>query len=723
LPKQNVALELYYDSAWNDVAAAAEVFAEDPIVIKRGQSDEGSAFRPCSITCQLNNATDKYRTSNPVSPLYGKAGRNTPMRVKVGGTVRGVVEASSWATDQTQEFRQTPRRGKAWVDVAGGGLLQRIGQWTQPLRSALYRYVAKSGVTPAEWWPMEDVDGSVAAVNAAGGPSMTPVTAVRYTLPDGSVLPPGGAPKFADGAGIPGSDNLPSFQGGGTLAADVRTAAFNGYAIDWVMQFAAGTDDGGTTSADVLRWRESGTYVMFTVNVVKSHVTVFHANAADALTLTSTGSADAAIDVYDGTPHHFRYQVRQNGGNYKAELYVDSALYATADNFVPGMTGTVGVPTHIEWNPGEQRGDYMPVAAGHLIVWASGQVGDQPAVFFALNGYAGERAGSRFARLIDEELGSGHYYVSASYTSSMPMGPQRPDSLPNLLKEIVDTEDGLLLDYGSDLKLYLLCRVDRYNRTPALALAPTDLPALPVEVTDDLNVHNLVTASQRDGGDATAEDSTGPLGTASPPTGAGEYKQTVNVNLYDPDDELPQVANWWLRRGTVNLPRFPQVTIDLAAKPSLITAVEAVDVGDVITITGFREYTIRLHVLGWTETIGTHTRTITFTCAPDQQFVVGVYDSTSSRYDLRSSTLNADKDSTTTSMTFKQTSDETWSTTSTPYDVMLGGERITVTSMGARSGTGPWLQAATVTRSVNGVVKAQTAGSEVHIATPGRWAL
>jgi hypothetical protein len=53
------------------------------------------------------------------------------MRVKVGGTVRGVVEASSWAADQTQDFRATPRRGKAWVDVEGGGLLQRVGQWTE----------------------------------------------------------------------------------------------------------------------------------------------------------------------------------------------------------------------------------------------------------------------------------------------------------------------------------------------------------------------------------------------------------------------------------------------------------------------------------------------------------------------------------------------------------------------------------------------------------------
>jgi hypothetical protein len=165
------------------------------------------------------------------------------------------------------------------------------------------------------------------------------------------------------------------------------------------------------------------------------------------------------------------------------------------------------------------------------------------------------------------------------------------------------------------------------------------------------------------------------------------------------------------------------VTIDLGAKPSLITAVEAVDVGSVITITGFREYTIRLYVLGWTETIGTHTRTITFTCAPDQQFVVGEYDAGTSRYDLRTATLSGAWTSTQAAGTFQMTADESWSTTSEPYDLMIAGEQITVTNMNARTGTGPYFQSANVTRSVNGIVKALTSGAEVHIATPGRWAL
>jgi hypothetical protein len=69
------------------------------------------------------------------------------------------------------------------------------------------------------------------------------------------------------------------------------------------------------------------------------------------------------------------------------------------------------------------------------------------------------------------------------------------------------------------------------------------------------------------------------------------------------------------------------------------------------------------------------------------------------------------------------TDDESWSTTATPYDLLIGGERITITTMNVRTGTGPWFQSANFSRSVNGIVKAQANGTEAHIATPGRYAI
>jgi hypothetical protein len=268
-----------------------------------------------------------------------------------------------------------------------------------------------------------------------------------------------------------------------------------------------------------------------------------------------------------------------------------------------------------------------------------------------------------------------------------------------------------------------------------LELDVTDLPSsLPPEVTDGLGAWNVLMASQRGGVDFTARDDTGPAGTQDPPDGRGEKRQTVDVNVYDETAQLEQTAYWWLNRGTVDLPRFPRVTVNLAALPSSkIAEVEAVDVGKVITISGYREYVIRLYVLGYTETIGTHSRSIVFTCAPDRQFEVAVYTAdgatltpTVRRYDSATTTL-AEAITTTETLWDITTVGEgdVWSTTSEPYDWIVNGERVTVTSMTAAAGSGPYTQTATVTRSVNGVVKTHSSGDAIrmHPDQQARYAL
>lgn len=721
---QNVAVQLYYSGAWHQVEP--EVFIDNQINIERGQRSAEQPAEPDAVDLRFNNITDKYRPSNPTSTLYGRAGRNTPLQVLVDSDPRATVEASTWEPGQTDDFRVSPARGLRWVDVQGKGVLDRIAQWKQRLRSPIYRAVKLSGVEPAEYWPTEDVNGSSQAVSAVGGAPMLPITYVRYTLPDGSPLPPGGAPQFGQGNGVPGSAALPSFQSGGTLAAAIRAASFNGYAVDWVMQFAAGTDAGGTTSADVLRWQESGTYVMFTVNVVKGSVTVFHANAADARTGASTGSCVAALDVYDGAPHHFRYQVRQNGGNYLAQMWIDGLFYATADNFIPGMTGTVGAPTSIQWNPEEDQGDYMPTAAGHLIIWASGQIGDQPPIFTAAGGHTGETAADRYARLMIEEGLA--FVVIGDPAGSWPMGPQPVDTLDNLLQECARTEDGLIFDDRDQVRGKFRTRGSLYDQVPALELTyPTDVYPPFKEVIGGFTVANRVTVSQRGGGTFEKSLDSGPLGTQPPPDGVGEYKQTVEVNTASEQDDLPALSGWWLGRYTVDTPRFTAVTVNLTDRPDLAPDASAVDIGDRITITAYVEYIVDLIVIGISETIGSHTRKITYTCIPGRQFLTGIYDDTTRRYDSKTTTLNAAVTNSATTLVFKTTDPgDLWRPGGGGYDVLTSGEQITVPpgGMGAVTGTGPYLQTATgCTRSVNGVIKALSANEPIHVFNPARWAL
>ena len=326
------------------------------------------------------------------------------------------------------------------------------------------------------------------------------------------------------------------------------------------------------------------------------------------------------------------------------------------------------------------------------------------------------------------------YATNGDLDATAAMGGQPAEPLAVLLQEITITEDAVQFESKSVINLILTVRNFRYNLTPALVLDadddPSGMPKLPAEITDDLPIHNLIVVSDRAGGEYTVEDSTSPMGTQPPPDGRGEYRQDRDVNLFDPNVQMPQQANWWLRRGTVNLPRYPQVTVDLAALgPEKIVEVEAVTVGSVIEIDGYREYTIRLHVLGYTEVIGSTSRIITFTCEPDQQFQTGVYDGDSEytpRYDLRSCTLSAAAAAAATTLSLAIVDDETWSQTSA-YDLLISGELIGVPvgAMGARGGTaGAYTQTITgALRGRNGIMKLLPAGAEVHIETPGRWAL
>lgn len=704
--KQPVAVELFYDGAWRDVTADDDVLARSPITITRGQSAEGNAFRPCSVACTLDNTDDRYRTSNPMSPLYGKAGLNTPTRVSVAGTVRGTAEASSWTPDQTRDFRQRPKRGSAWVDLEAGGILQRIGQWSEKVRSPFYLYNSAID-TSVGYWPMEHSDTVQRLFTPTPGARSNVLRGVEF----GSRTRAAGSAPTIDLPSGPGVRVTGQFAPNGTPGSTL------GWQISFTVNFGDLGETGGFHNFALWTMTNGVTYGLSWVDGTDLVMDAF--NADNSLVFQQTWDISGV-----GTDWRkwqvFIVQGTYSAGTTTATLYWNtegSGFYAG-----PYQGSFSGVPSSLlYWSllgggPGNES-----MSAGHLI----GTLGTADSLtasnrLNAWRGHPGETAAARFARLC--ALKNIAYTIIGTPADSMPMGPQQVDTFTDLLKEIVTTEDALLFDDVDAIALVLMLRGARYNQTPALELVPADLPVLPKEPNDDLGVNNYVTVSQRNGDDYTAVDETGPLGTAPPPDGAGEYRQDVDVNLAD-QDQLPQLANWWLRRGTVNLPRFPQVTINLAAMPGLIAAVEAVDVGNVITITGMREYVIRLQVIGIKEVIGTHSRTVTFTCVPDQQFVVGVYDSPANRYDLRSCTLNGQHDASTTTLALRMTEDEFWSTTATPYDLLIAGELVRVTAMGARTGTGPWTQPATVRRSVNEITKTLPAGSPVRIAIPGRYAL
>lgn len=75
-------VDLYYDDQWNEITE--DVLVTDSLQISRGRSDYESDIPPSEANFVLKNTDGKYSPKNPLSPLYGKIGRNQPTRVRVG---------------------------------------------------------------------------------------------------------------------------------------------------------------------------------------------------------------------------------------------------------------------------------------------------------------------------------------------------------------------------------------------------------------------------------------------------------------------------------------------------------------------------------------------------------------------------------------------------------------------------------------------------------------
>jgi hypothetical protein len=191
----SIRTEIWYDAAWNDISADAR--AAMPVRITGGVANEGGAASSGSMTMQINNGRSKveptvvgrYSTRNPLSDLYGKIGRNTPIRVSarlgaVGAwSVRAVTEVAAWP-------KTWGKAGEAdsWVTLQTAGILQRIGQG-DPLQSPMRR--AQRFDAPSAVWPMEDGERATFAGSGLDGGSPLTISAAG---------PVGGAEMVAVGS-------------------------------------------------------------------------------------------------------------------------------------------------------------------------------------------------------------------------------------------------------------------------------------------------------------------------------------------------------------------------------------------------------------------------------------------------------------------------------------------------------------------------------------------
>lgn len=705
-----VTIELELDGVWTNITTYARL----PLSITRGRKGEQASPTPSTCTFTVNNRDGRFSPRNPTGAYYGAIGRGTPLRVSVdygaGATTRFHGEVAAWPIGWDYS------EGDIWATITAAGIRRRLSQGQTPLRSALERAaLALTGL--AGYWPMTDPTGSLAFASATGG--------------DAADI--GGAVDFATNTtAFPDLDALPTFQGASAIA-DLPTMAAGTVEARALVLLPSG---GGGVIYPLITIAFTGGSVGYAELAVLANTGQLALQLFDSAGAFIVGASTGTVDDIRDRPVTLVMSVDQNGANLDLALDVITAAGVVTTYTDSAATLTLGTPATIaigSSGPIAARAPLDEVTIGQLTIAATESAAG--ALQDALTGYAGETAADRIDRLCTEEGVT--VTILGDAATSAAMGPQLPGDFLALIDEAA-TSDGGILSEDANAFVYRT-RENLYDQTPTayvtsevtIDYAAKQLDALePVE--DDLALVNDLTVTREGGSSARYELTTGALSTQDPPDGVGRYDSALTLSLYG-DDQLADQASWRVHLGTVDEPRYPTIGYDLTTTPlagirgDLTLMVE----GDALRITNPPTFAgapddIRALLAGWSETITNHRWQISATGIPATPYDVGVYDDegdflteeAGSRYSPDTCVLAEDLTTVETGADVTTTG-ALWTAADQPFDLWVGGERVTVTAVTGAANP----QTLTLTRSVNGVVKTHLTGAQVRLWQPAVYAL
>lgn len=634
---------------------------------------------------------------------------------------------AGYITDVRPQFLPQPD-GSTWstvlVDVGGVG--SRLEKQQAPAYSPLRRSVQLAAVTPLAYWPLEDAEGSTSGASAFPGQPKMAVT---------------GPVVFGFGQGTPddiyqaryGTKPMVSVAAGARLTAAVpRSTVLTEWAVSFVGQFYA-PDVPAVSEVRILAWdTPGGTYNRWAFIATGTGYQL-RAYNDDAGTTTVANS-----DAFGSFSGQLSYTVEasQSGGNIVTELFYNDVSFAGPF----GIAGTLAPISRVVVNPDRTNTTAsltpkgLRFIIGHVRVVEETSVADLPfytdpvtgVIVNAGNAWYLESVTSRIGRLCDEERVPCEILGDPASTGYTQLNTQRDGTFSTLVEQAAESESGAMV-FEKGFGYAVLPLSARYNQPVALTVdlatyarsGDTDQADVLVPQLES-RLANYWTVKRHLGSEGTyAAD-------ADYRARRGTIVEEVTIDALT-DDVLESHASWRTHRN-VNFTGafYPSTPVDLAANPDLIDDWLWSDIGSRIqrtnqpTIAGLE--TIDQVLEGISETLGPKLWQVEAAGAPAQVWDLGVYDT--DLYDAATTTVGgAGLNTTATSVTFSSTDiGDTWSTTP-GYKVMVDGERWVVTAMGAQSGSGPWTQAATVTRSDNGIVKSHVAGTPIHVENPLRWAL
>lgn len=693
---------------WSDVTTAVLQDNGRTVQISVGR-DEGQGYaQPAQCTFALLNTSGAYTAFNPLAANWPNVVRNTPVRVRLsldGGSTWG-TRFQGYAVGFVPGWDQSTR--KAIVTVTAAGVGRRLGQGNSPLKSAIYRSMI--GASPAVYFPLEDGTSATSAASAVAtqNPFYVGSTGSFSTdAPDGG----GGSLSLGNGTAamsypVVGSINTTgvgaSFglafwvkgttSGAGWFAAVVTLETDSADTYGWMVYI---TDPSGGTNVDLGPVKIDGTNSFF-VEVT-----------------------DVGTNVLDGNWHLIWMTVTQDTAT---QVTISGCVDGQGGNFGSTSTYTIGHITGIRLgsNRYTTASNISSLSVSNLLVWNGTPAAlsfGQSTAYKAGIGWAGETPQARISRLCSEE---GIPYATAGfYDTSQAMGPQRVDTLTNLLREAETTDRGFLYDGLSGGWQYQGIS-QRYDQSIGMTL---DVPSKHlydlVPVDDDQRNRNLVKVTRVNGSFAVAEDSTGPLGTAK----VGTYDSQITVNTVD-DLQLYNRAAWEVWAGTIAGFRYPTLRFNLMRSAAVAAAWLSradgysgpvvpgcrIDVTSASTVVSqLAAETISLVLEGYSEAISATMWTVTANCSNNRQYTVQkVGDVDVGRVGADTSSLASSASAGAASLSVATSS--LWTTTGTfPLYVEIDGIRVKVTAVTGSSSP------QTFTVDSTTVTKALSSGKSVKV--------
>lgn len=642
-------------------------------------------------TAPLTVAPSDLTTSPPRSPVEGRV-YAAEVRAGIGGTLVASpnfaaqpvgsapftdAAGRTWSlagaaaiSDREERFvgeiaawpqKWQPDGSDVWTPIEAAGILRRYGQGAKPLDSTLRRRIPSGA--PLAYWPMEEEREATRAYSPIKGVQPAAVTGISFAAVDT----------------LPSSRALPQLTGAATLSAIVPV---HPTPTQWHVELVYNADDKAPAAAsphpEIISISATGTVRRWSVGMRNGSGQVYgYDSSGTAIVDQSVGLGS---DVFHGWVR-LRLWASETAGVITWGLFFQD-IGGDAGGISRTVTGTTGRVTAV-------TGTWGAATEG----WAIGHLSVLPTASSSLytgsdNAYSGETAWARMLRLATEEN-----IPLARIAGPLPperVGPQRPETLVDLLQSAAEVDGGLLIESRTRLGLIYRDRSTLYTQQPALTLA-YDAPGLatPLEpVDDDQATRNDITVSREGGSAARAVLEEGPLSVQDPPAGIGLYDEALTLSLAD-DVQAEPHAYWRLHLGTYDGARYPTVSVMLHKAPHLIPAVLALREGDVIRLTGLPPWVshddVDLIVQGWHEVLDLQRWDIDFNCSAGGPWNTAQADHpVYAKADTDGCALTVATTDTSTALDVVSTG-LPWTTNpaAMPIALKLGGEEVTATAVAA----------------------------------------